>query len=336
MKKICLITLLFSVSILISASQAFSQEVINSKVSGPPYLGQKPPGLTPEIFAPGIISNQYTEWTLAFNPDGSEAFYTIQGLNNYNHLINIKCINGVWQQPEVAAFSNPGHNADPFITSDGKKLFFWSNGPAVKGGETTNNSDIWYVNKTESGWSEPHRLDSVINTKEWQIFPTVASNGNLYFSSNYPDSKGRFDIYMSEYKDGKYTKPVNLGDSINTEYLEQEPYISPDECYLIFASDRHAPNTNDWDLYISFKREDGTWSKAKNMGSDINSKAKDMAPLVTSDGKYLFFSSYRTTENSREESRKSFEDIIRLLSSPQNGNSDIYWVDAKIVEKKRE
>jgi len=281
-----------------------------ANLSGP-YLGQKPPGMNPEIFAPGIISNQFTEWTLAFNPEGTEAFYTIQGVNNMNHLLHLKSNNGIWESPVTAPFSNPEHNADPYITKDGKRLFFWSNGPLTKGGETTNNSDIWYVNKTESGWSEPYRLDSVINTKEWQIFPTVAINGNLYFTSNYPDSKGRFDIYMSEYKDGKYIKPVNLGDSLNTAYLEQEPYISPDESYIIFASDRHSPNTNDWDLYISFKKEDGTWSKAKNMGSDINTKAKDMAPLVTPDGKYLFFSSYRF------------------------GNSDVFWVDSKVITKLR-
>ncbi|MDD1475234.1 hypothetical protein MEO41_28805, partial [Dolichospermum sp. ST_sed4] len=106
-------------------------------------------------------------------------------------------------------------------------------------------SDIYCVDKIDGGWGKPVRLDTVIiNTSYWQIFPTVATNGNLYFTCNYPDSKGGFDDYRCEFKDGKYLAPVNLGDSVNTPYLEQEPFIAPDENYIIFASDRHAPRTN--------------------------------------------------------------------------------------------
>jgi Tol biopolymer transport system component len=256
-----------------------------SKLNGP-YLGQAPPGLNPVLFAPGYISTRNTEWTLTFMPGGNEAYYTVQGLNRYNHLICVKSINDIWQQPELASFSNPDHNADPYISPDGKKLFFWSNGPEKAGEESDDNSDIWCVNRIGDSWSKPIWLDSTINTKQWQIFPTVASNGNLYFASNYSDTKGGFDVYKSEFVNGKYTKPVNLGDSINTSNLEQEPYIAPDESYIIFASDRHAPRTTNWDLYISFRKKDGSWTKA----------------------------------------------IIDALTEPQNGNSDVYWVDAKVID----
>jgi hypothetical protein len=302
-----------------------------SKLIGP-YLGQKPPGITPELFAPGIISTRNTDWTLTFMPGGFEAYYTIQGLNGYNHLICIKSVNGVWQQPELASFSNPDHNADPYISPDAKKLFFWSNGPEKEGEESGDNSDIWYVNRVGGGWSRPIRLDSTINTSHWQIFPTVASNGNLYFTCNYPDTKGGFDVYKSEFVNGKYTKPVNLGDSINTNTLEQEPYIAPDESYIIFASDRHSPRTRNWDLYISFKKKDGSWTTAKNMGDKINSSAMDQAAIVTSDGKYLFFSSSRTREYNPAAKDFSYKTIINALNSPQNGNSDVYWVDAKVID----
>lgn len=300
-----------------------------------PYLGQKSPGMTPELFAPGIISTNNTEWTLTFTPDGSEAYFTIQGINGYNHLICIKSVNGKWQKPELASFANSDHNADPFISPDGEKLFFWSNRPEKPSEESGDNSDIWFVEREGKGWGKPVRLDSTINTKHWQIFPTVAQNGNLYFSCNYPDSKGGFDIYKSEFKNEKYSQPVNLGDSINMSGLEQEPFIAPDESYLIFGSDRHAPKTNNWDLYISFKTKDGNWTKAKNMGNKINSSAMDQAAIVTSDGKYLFFSSKRVKPLDLGDKNFSYSALIESLNSPQNGNSDVYWVDAKVIEELR-
>jgi len=318
---------LIAILLLISSFSAAQQAISDfSKLKGP-YLGQTPPGFEPELFAPGIISTNNTEWTLTFMPDGNEAYYTIRGLNGYNHLICVKSVNGEWQNPEIASFSNPDHHADPFITPDGKRLFFWSNG--VDG----DNSDIWYVNRVGDNWSIPVRLDTLINTKHWQIFPTVALNGNLYFTCNYPNSKGGFDVYICEFKNGKYSKPVNLGDSINSIGLEQEPYIAPDESYIIFGSDRLAPKSGNWDLYISFKKKDGSWTKAKNMGDKINSPGMDQAAIVTNDGKYLFFSSNRTREYNLLAKGFSYKTIIETLNGPQNGNSDVYWIDAKIINE---
>lgn len=329
------IKLLFLLILISSISMA--QQITNDfpKLSGP-YLGQKPPGMIPELFAPGIISTNNTEWTLTFSPDGLECFETIQGINNYNILITMKSVNGVWQKPERASFSMPDHNADPFFAPDGKRLFFWSNGPDDTRKESGNNSDIYYVDKIDDDWGTPVRLDTIlINTTHWQIFPTVARNGNLYFTCNYEDSKSGFDVYMSEFKDGKYSKPVNLGDSVNTTGLEQEPYIAPDESFIIFASDRHAPKSDRWDLYICFKKKDGSWTKAKNMGDKINSYYKDMAPIATIDGKYLFFSSNRRKGLNMADKNLTYQNIIDALNSPLNGSQDVYWVDAKIIEELR-
>ncbi|MCP4724166.1 MAG: hypothetical protein GY863_03975, partial [bacterium] len=174
----------------------------------------------------------------------------------------------------------------------------------------------------------------IINTTDWQVFPTVSSNGNLYFSGYYADNtKGRFDVYMSELVDGKYTKPKNLGDAINTEHIEHEPYIAPDESYMIICSDRHAPGSNRWDMYISFRKPDGTWTDAVNMGDNINSPAMDQAAIVTSDGKYLFFSSSRLDKNNELRENWTYGSILDALNKPGNGNPDVYWVDAKVIEE---
>ena len=108
---------------------------------------------------------------------------------------------------------------------------------------------------------------------------------------------------------GPAIPPVNLGDAVNTSHRELDPFIAPDETYHLFAADRTANGLNDEDLYIAFRKEDGSWIKAQNMGPDIDSDQFDVSPYVSPDEKYLFFWSDR------------------------NGNHDIYWIDAQIIEQ---
>lgn len=73
------------------------------------------------------------------------------------------------------------------------------------------------------------------------------------------------------------------------------------------------------DLFISFKKKDGSWSSPKNLGANINSNAKDEFPYVTPDGKFLFFNS----------SRKSVINEMKISNGPGN----MYWVDAEFIEE---
>ena len=114
------------------------------------------------------------------------------------------------------------------------------------------------------------------------------------------------DIFKSRLIDGKYTRIENPGNAINTEYHEWDPYVAPDESYLIFCSTKPDGLGGD-DLYISFLKKDGSWSAPVHMGKDINSPASENRPYVTTDGKYFFY------------------------TSTKRGNRDIYWVDAGII-----
>ena len=105
---------------------------------------------------------------------------------------------------------------------------------------------------------------------------------------------------------------MNLGSGINTEHNEFNPGISPDGTYVIFNSpDRPGNLGNGHDLYISFRKQDGSWSEAEHMGEGINSPESDYSATVTADGKYIFFSSRRNPDK----------------------NADIYWFDSKYVEE---
>ena len=158
-------------------------------------------------------------------------------------------------------------------------------------------------------------------------------NGNLYFMADYKNTKGGVDIYMSEYINGEYSKVFHLSDSINSKYNDCHPCISPDEGYIVFDSQRPGGFGRN-DLYISFQRKDSTWTKAKNLGEPINTEAYDMRPYITHDGKYLFFSSTRSIPKvSAEDKNLSYDEFMRKITGPGNGSQDIYWVDARIIDK---
>jgi len=280
------------------------------------YLGQKPPGAIPELFAPDIISTNRMEHTSpVFSPDGKEVYWmsliNVEGIARSRWCIKtMKMVDNQWTKPEHASFSEDHRfNEDaPFFSSDGNKLFFISNRPLTSNQERPR-SKIWFVDRINNYWSTPNPIGDEINSSQtiyWQF--SVSGSGNLYFGGIRSDTKGQTDIYCSEYLDGKYKIPVNLT-NINTGGSEVCPYISPDENYIIFTSDGQTGGKTSPDLFISFKDEKGNWIKAQNLGEPINSAENELCPIISPDDKYLFYISIR------------------------EGNMDVYWVDAKIIEE---
>ncbi len=270
-----------------------------------PYLGQAPPGMEPELFAPGIISKEdRQEFAGTFSPDGMEFFFTRRSIVADQRVWHTSIKNGRWTEPQLAPFTYDCFEFEPHISPDGKKVFFGSRRP--KPGETDMNttSDIWAAEKTETGWSEPYYLDESINSTS-PMYVTTAANGTMYFTNN---SKG--GIYRSKFVDGKYAEPEALPEEIN--YLScAHPYIAPDESYIIFDARQRTNIQAPPDFYISFHLENGSWTKAVNMGDKINSEFGEICASVSSDGKYMFFESAKA------------------------GSMNIYWVDAKIIETLR-
>lgn len=270
-----------------------------------PYLGQKPPGMTPQIFAPGIISTDINEGSSGFDID-SRHFVFQRHVNRKVYTYEIERKDQQWSQPQLVPFAHMMRNGDFTFAPDGKTLFFQSNTPIAGLDEEGVVSNIWVTKKTDSGWSEPKYLDFTINTKWADSFASVTNDGTLYFFSRKPGGFGKSDLYKSLLKDGKYCEAKNLGDVFNTTEHEWDPFIAPDESYLIFCSTKAGGLGSD-DFYISFRDTDDSWSKPVNMGGRINCSGSDNRPYVTPDGKYFFYTSSR------------------------RGNRDIYWVDAGII-----
>lgn len=307
----CFGILLFLVFVFVSDSRMDDFPVLKG-----PYLGQKPPGMTPEVFAPGIISTKnHNEALFCAYMDGDSLFLFTrsspgtEGLIYYPiYIMALK--DGEWTEPYLGAFHNKPCDQNLPIIPDGKTLYFGSRRSLDGRGESPKGFNIWVVRRIVDGFSHPKMLDPPVNSDEYDICPSAAKNGTLYFFSERGGGFGRADIYRSRLIDGKYTEVENIGELVNTKNDEIDPFIAADESYLIYCS-KTLDGYGGHDLYITFRKKDGSWTEPVNMGPEINSSAYDWIPYVTSDGKYFFFTSDRS------------------------GDFDIYWVDAKIIEKLR-
>jgi ankyrin repeat protein len=280
-----------------------------------PYLGQTPPGSEPQLFAPDIVSShRFEHGTVTFSADGTEAFWaSSQEFDDsgysFGRLLSSRQEEGGWSIPTPPPFGTTPRLSDdvPFFSLNGDRLYFISGRSHPDLGGRAER--VWYVDRVGNGWSDPEVIMGGPNSlgHHWQF--SVSADESVFFSSADPGGQGGGDLYVSRFVNGSYATPQNLGAGVNTEFGEGSPFISPDESYLIFMRGGGPDSFGGVDLYISFKRENGEWTPAVNMGEPINSASNEICPVVTRDGRYFFFNSFRS------------------------GNADNYWMDASIIEE---
>ncbi len=300
------------------------------------YLGQTPPGLNAELFAEGVMSTEMPELNSVFFPGGREVVYSVSVGPMRWALVMIKEENGRWGKPEVAPFSGLHGGVDPFVTPDGQRIYFCSNRPRSGAGEAEADYDIWYVDRTETGWSNPVNMGPPINSERHEFYPVLAQDGTFYFQSQREGGMGAADIWKSELADGRYRMAEPLPEPINSPDFEGDSFIAPDESYVIVSTVRKEKNLGGPDLYISFRDStEGSWGPLVNMGEAVNSDSGENCQSLSPCGRYLFFTS-RRLEKLEVDILMDYESIRRMWASPLNGGGNIYWIDASIIDTVRE
>lgn len=277
------------IAAMLKANGADENLVRKFKLEGM-YMGQETPGTTAKVFAPNVISTEEYEFGSVFNKAGTEFYYGVD-VGRRSEIRYSELRDTIWSRPKtILSHEQYGYN-DPFLSPDENRLYFISDQAMDRKGESKD-IDIWYVNRTTNGWSEPINAGTNINTAGEEYYISFTKNGKMYFSTDaYSDEDNRnHDIYTSAFENGEFQKPVRLGEAINTDAYEADVFVDPDEKYLIFCAQR-PEGMGRGDLYISFKNDDGSWSKSVTMGDKVNTEGHELCPFVTPDGKYLFFTS---------------------------------------------
>lgn len=292
------VILIFLIFLTIGSADAISYQQDHLVLKGD-YFGLIRPGIRPEIFAPGVISEAgyRLHGFPAFSPNGNQVYWSVIPPKIMYMIKN----NNIWSKPGPAPFSN-GNMQAPYFSFDGKRLFF----QAVKKGGF-GGLDIWYVEKTETGWSEPKNTGRPVNSPKLESQPTLTKNGTIYFAGSMENTGFNRGIYYSRYINGTFSEPVPLNYPVNSKYIDAYPFIARDESYLLFCSSRPDMEEKDMKLFLSFRKGENTWDEPVNLNKILGIESPAKYPYVSPDENFLFFLN--------------------------KGN--IYWVDIKIIEQLR-
>ena len=216
-------------------------------------------------------------------------------------IMTMQCTANGWSKPiETKDF--------PVFTSDGERFYF-SDLPQP----SKNNMSTEKQSDSENLANYIHLLAQYPELKYTRGL-SIADNRNICFMSHLEGPMNGYGIYRAEFINGEYAKPEPLPRSINEPgFLNWTPFIAADESFLLFSSNRKDPDNDAGDLYITHRLADGTWTSPVNLGEPVNSPEQERFPMLSLDGKYLFFT--RPTAEYHQ---------------------DVFWVSAKIIEKLRE
>ena len=267
----------FSLIIILSGIGAniFAQhDFLESKNA---YLGQKPPGDTPEIFAKGLLADSgIVLGRVAFSRDGKEFYYGFA-----RHWFDftgtgVKQIifdGSKWGHPTILANTL----SNPTLSIDETQLFF--------GGQ---NSDVFQSRRINGGWSVPN----LFLDKNYGLYNFQPTSSGVYYTGSNSNSGSKSDYSTYDFCtltiSGQDTVIKSLGVPLNTPAFDGDFYVAADESYMIISANE--TKTYECELYISFRKEDKTWTTPVSLGSKINNGlAHRFGQFVSPDGKYLFY-----------------------------------------------
>lgn len=262
-----------------------------------PYIGQQVPGITAELFAPGLVSvtGRY-EFAISFAPSGDRALFSVQTADKKVMVLHTRVLNGRWSEPEPVRLANGARKdeMEAFFSPDGRQVYF---APYDEGMDVR----IWQVTPDGDNWTNPSPLTGTI--AEFPAFyPTMASGGRLY----YTNIVERRPYVAQRDEDGNWsTQPVAVD-------FGGHAFVAPDESFLLLDASTE-DSLGKGDIYVAFADGNDAWTRPVNLGPGVNSEFSESCPSLSADGKYLFFSRY----------------------NEEGDIAQIYWVDAGVIANAR-
>lgn len=254
------------------------------------------------------INSKYDDYHPSFTADGKFMVFTsrrgeVKGENRdpsdqgyyediYTTYFNDTTKEWVSAIPAPGGINSEGHDANLSISPDGSIMYLYVN---------ENGGDVFYSKKSSTErWSRPRSMEKPINSTYWESYASLSSDGNQFYFCSEREMDGlkriglgNGDIYVSE-KIGRkeWDKPKNLGTPINSEDDQVSVFIHPDGKTLFFSSNGHK-GMGGYDIFMSKKQPDSTWSEPKNLGYPINSIYDDRDFSMSTDGSKAWFCSNR-------------------------------------------
>jgi hypothetical protein len=276
-----------------------------------PYLGQKPPGETPEVFAPGIVSTPCRVYAnVTFDATLGQVCWTSNSDDPECYrggLIYSERVKGAWTAPQEVFFMDDRYaHRSPFFSYSGRRLYFQAYLKNDQGWDQKER--FYYVDRTAEGWSKPVLLDPIFDKYmvHWQF--SLDSKNNLYFGGELRGREKSGGIYLAKCQNGKYQEPELIFSNESFKDAVFGPAISPQGDCILFTRlhPRESENHRVMSIYASFRSKDGGWSEPRELGELLNMEGNQVR--ISPDDKYIFF--------------------VR-----NDGLS--YWVSAKLVERLR-
>ena len=253
-----------------------------------PYLGQIPPGPKAVVFAPNLICRTGTTWesNASFSLDGKTFCYMRSGT-----IFFCNQDTEGWNQPRPVP-GLPSGAWSPVIDPTGKALYFTKR-------------DLYRCHRMATGWSAPEKLPPAINssTDEWGF--SLAADNSLYFCSHRSGGRGGCDVWTAPFVENTWPA-ATLVSAVDTGHNDCGPAVAADQSFMVLWSNRPG-GQGGFDLYLSRRLADGTWSEARNLGPGVNTPSQEVGAHISPDQTYLFF----TRSNGW---------------NPSSHAADIYWV----------
>lgn len=256
----------------------------------------------------------------------NQEFENQSGNSYYSESLYTSTIEkNAWKDPQLLNLSwKQGLDLGGLSLSvDGRKMYFTGcNWP-----ENFGSCDIFFSFKKGISWQSPVNAGAEINSQWWDSQPYLSADGRtLYFASKRAGGKGGSDIWKSvRLKTGKWSSPINLGDSINTVKDEMAPYIHPDGKTMYFSSNGW-PGMGGFDLFISQKNETGQWSAAENLGYPLNSNKDEINIFIGIDGENAWYSS-------NKEGGEGGFDIYKIKIADNIKPNPVFFVKGIVADK---